>query len=150
MIETIILVLMAIVAVFTVSFFTTYYIALFLFIVLMPLKNKYGDSTIFKLLAAIPFWIGFTLDIYWNVIHFSIMLYDFNRLDNIHKDKDFWPEFSQVKGVRTLYKITLTERLQDILATYPRYTRAYSYALRMAYKLNKYDPNHLFIGDERE
>ena len=139
----------AILVVWFVSRIVVYYLTLGLFKWLMPLKRKYGEKLWFQLLAVIPFWIGFLLDIYWNIVHFSFDLYFMNREDGIHKAKKFWPRFADVKGIGTLYKITLTERLQIILDSYPIYTRAYMYANKMRVLLNKYDPGHLTLRKKR-
>jgi len=127
------------------SGFLSYHIALILFKWLMPLKNKHGHTRTFKILAAIPFTFGFLLDIFWNVAHFSRKLYFMNRKDHIHHHMKFWPYFARVEGLGTLYRITLTERLQLILDTYPRFTHAWAYAENMREVLNKYDPDHLTI-----
>jgi hypothetical protein len=134
-----------ILAMWFVSYCVVYHVALFLFKWLMPLKNENGDSVAFKILIALPFTVGFLLDIYWNIIHFSFKLYMMNRADHLHKSKRFWPDFSKVDGLSTLYRITLTERLQFILDTYPLYTKAYAYALDMKELLNKYDADHLTL-----
>lgn len=141
--------LVVIVAVWNASYYAVYHVALFLYKWLMPLKNKHGHKNTFKVLVALPFTVGFLLDIYWNIIHFSFKLYTMNRKDHIHKSKRFWPDFSKVDGLNTLYRITLTERLQFILDTYPVYTRAYTYALDMRELLNKYDANHLTLRPHR-
>ena len=121
--------------------------ALALFKLLMPIKNKHGDNPALVFLAPL-FWLGFMLDIYWNIIHFSPKLYFMNKKDNI-EFLEFWPNFSRVESIDTLYRITLTERLQFILDTYPVGTLARQYAKEMALILNEYDPEHLTYDKTR-
>lgn len=99
---------------------------------------------IVKIALSTPFILGFFLDIYWNVFHFSFKLKKMNKTSRV-KNKPFWPPFSKVEGFKTLYRITLTERLQKILDEYPDDSRAYHYALIKAELLNKYDPKHLIV-----
>lgn len=129
------------------SYFVTFHIALFLYKWLMPLKNKYGDNWKFKSWAWLPFFIGFALDIYWNVFHFSFQLWLMNKKDGVRKK--FWPEFKKVTHYKKLYEITLTKRLQKILDTYPLDSNAYFYACKMRVLLNKYDPDHLTLKAHR-
>ncbi len=133
-----------------ISYYATYHITLFLFKWIMPLKNRHGEKLWFKIAIAIPFTVGFILDIYWNVIHFSPKLYLMNRRDGIHKDKKFWPVFSRVTSISKLYEITLTKRLQHILVNYSPLTEAYKYAVEAGELLNQYDPNHLTWSGEHE
>ncbi len=129
------------------SYYISFYVALALFKLLIPIKNKHGDSPALILLAPF-FWLGFSLDIYWNIVHFSPKLYLMNRNDGINNMR-FWPNFGLVTSIDTLYKITLTERLQFILDTYPTYSNAYRYAVEIGVMLNEYDPDHLTYGDTR-
>ncbi len=109
----------------------------------MPIKNEKGEKLIFKLIYSVPFFIGFLLDVYFNIVHFSFQLWFMNRKDGL--DKKFWPEFKKVTKPKKLYEITLTKRLQKILVEYPIESRAYTYAVETSVILNKYDPEHLKV-----
>ncbi len=130
------------------SYFTSYWTALLLYMWLMPLRNKHKDKWWFKSWAWLPFTIGFLADIYFNIFHFSFQLSEMNR-DFMYSGKPkmppFWPPFREVKGFKTLYKITVTKRLQRILDEYPVESKAYHYATVKARLLNKYDPDHLRV-----
>jgi hypothetical protein len=131
-----------IVAAWYALYFISYYVALFLFKKLIPLKLKYGDKKWFNWVFGLPFLVGFLLDIYFNIVHFSFDLYFMNKRHGLHKTKPFFPFFLWRKDKR-LYKLTLTERLQYILDNYPKHSHARMYAVNMGKLLNRYDPNHL-------
>ena len=134
--------ILLLIAAWIISYHAVYHVALFLFKWLMPLKLKHEGKLWFDSWAWAPFTIGFILDIYWNIAHFSIDLWLMNRRDDINNMR-FWPNFARVEGIKTLYRITLTERLQFILDTYPTYSKAHQYAIKTGEMLNEYDPEHL-------
>ncbi len=143
MITTIAFILGGIIATWYTSYYVSYYTALVLFKWLMPLKLKHGGKWWFNWVFGLPFLIGFTLDIYFNILHFSVDLHFMNKKHGL--TKPFWPFFLWRKDKR-LYKLTLTERLQHILDSYPSQSYAKKYAIDMAVLLNKYDPNHLTMA----
>ncbi len=118
--------------VYFLSDYISYYVALLLFIIVMPIRNKWGHILIVKVLIFTPFILGYALDIFWSVLHFTRKLYLMNKKSNVKYS--WWPKFRN---------LALTPRLQDILDVYPKTSKAYAFAFRMSVLLNKFDPEHL-------
>lgn len=102
-------------------------------------------------LAAV-FVLGYIGDILWNIIFASPIFYVLDRVSGYsHAQSTALPNFKLVKDLGSSHKITLTYRLNTILATRDKNSETYKTALFICkYLLNPYDAGHCKINQTLE